>query len=183
MSEGGAIYVLESESSARRRGAKIFAELMGFGASSDAHHPVIPSSDPGPAARAIQSALRDAELNPEQVDYLNAHATSTGIGDPFETRTIQAVFGELTSSLAVSSTKSMSGHLLGAASAFEAMACLTAFEEGAIPPTINLENVDPVCAALRHVANQAEERRVEIALSNSFGFGGSNTCVVLKRAG
>jgi 3-oxoacyl-[acyl-carrier-protein] synthase II len=182
MSEGGAIYVLESLDSARRRGAKIYAEIVGFGASSDAYHLMVPSSDPGPSAKAIRSALGDAKLNPEEIDYLNAHATSTAVGDPFESRAIEAVFGESMRSLPVSATKSMTGHMLSAAAAVEVLACLTAFEKQAVPPTINLENVDPACAGLRHVPNQAEEHRVKVALSNSFGFGGSNTCLILRKA-
>lgn len=182
MSEGGALYVLESLDSARTRGARIYAEIVGFGASSDAHHLVIPSTDPAPSANAIRAALRDARLNASEIDYLNAHATSTGVGDPFETRAVQAVFGELTRTLPVSATKSMTGHLLSAAAAVEVLVCLTAFERQAVPPTINLKNVDPACAGLRHVPDQAEEHRVEIAMSNSFGFGGSNTCLILKKA-
>jgi 3-oxoacyl-[acyl-carrier-protein] synthase II len=180
MGEGAALLVLESQEHAERRGAKIYAEIAGFGASSDAFHMIIPSSDPAPAAAAIQAALDDAKIAPHQVDYVNAHATSTPVGDKGEARALKLVFGEYTAQLPISSTKSMTGHLLSAAAAVEAVACLAAIQHGRIPPTINLDTPDPECD-LFHVRNQALDRPVNIALSNSFGFGGSNTSLILRK--
>jgi 3-oxoacyl-[acyl-carrier-protein] synthase II len=181
MGEGAAILVLESAEHAHRRGARVYAEVAGFGASSDAFHMIIPSSDPAPAAAAMQAALDDAGIEPAEVDYINAHATSTPVGDRGETRALQAVFGEHAARVPVSSTKSMTGHLLSAAAAVEALACLAAIDRQMIPPTINLDTPDPDCN-LCHVSHQAMARPVRIALSNSFGFGGSNTTLVLRRA-
>ncbi len=181
LGEGGVLFVLEKEESARKRAAPIHARVAGFGASSDAFHMVIPSSDPRPATEAVRRALADAQLNPDQVDYVNAHATSTPIGDVAECHALEAVFGPSLPKLPVSSTKSMTGHLLTAAAAFEALACIVALERQALPPTINLQHPDPECRVL-HVPNQAQERTVEVTLSNSFGFGGSNTCLVLRAA-
>jgi 3-oxoacyl-[acyl-carrier-protein] synthase II len=181
MGEGGALFAMESAEVARRRGAKALAEVAGFGASSDAYHMIIPSSDPAPASRAMQSALVDAKIAPQDVDYINAHATSTPVGDKAETRAIHSVFGSHTKSVPVSSTKSMTGHLLSAAAAIEAMACVTALQRQATPPTINLDRPDPECD-LCHVPNQSQPRAVRAALSNSFGFGGSNTTLVLRKA-
>jgi 3-oxoacyl-[acyl-carrier-protein] synthase II len=181
MGEGGAMFVLEKAASAQKRSAHVYARLAGCGASSDAHNMVIPSPDPQPAIAAMRQALADADMEPAEVDYLNAHATSTSVGDIAEAHVLEAVFGEHLSSLPVSSTKSMTGHLLTAAAAVEALACLIAMRHQAIPPTINLENPDPKCR-LCHVANQAQERPVRVAVSNSFGFGGSNTCVILAAA-
>jgi 3-oxoacyl-[acyl-carrier-protein] synthase II len=183
MSEGGVLFVLESERSARARGARGYAEIAGFGASSDAFHLVIPSSDPQPMANAMRQALADARLAADEIDYINAHATSTPVGDVGESRAIGLTLGDSVSRVPVSSTKGMSGHLICAAAALETIACIAAFENQMIPPTINLEDIDPDCAALFHVANQAVERPVRIALNNSFGFGGSNTCMVLRRIG
>ena len=179
MGEGGAMFTLERADSARRRAARSYAEVAGFGASSDAHHMVIPSPHPEPAIAAMRSALADARLDPSAVDYVNAHATSTPVGDQAEAKVLQTVFGPRTMGVPVSSTKSMTGHLLAAAAAVEALACLVAMERGAVPPTINLDEPDPECR-LRHVPNQALEHPVRVAVSNSFGFGGSNTCLVLK---
>jgi 3-oxoacyl-[acyl-carrier-protein] synthase II len=179
MGEGGAFFVLESASRARKRGAIAYGEVAGVGATSDAYHLVIPSSDPGPCIRAIRTALQDARLNPEEIDYINAHATSTPVGDAFEARALREVFGDSARTIPVSATKSMIGHLLSAASSIEALACLAAFRRNAIHPTINLDNPDPECD-LCHVANTAREQPVRTALSNSFGFGGSNICVVLR---
>lgn len=181
MGEGGAVFLLESQASAKKRGSRVYAEVAGFGASSDAHNMVIPSPNPEPAAAAMRQALRDACINPEEIDYLNAHATSTPVGDISEARVLASVFGEKITSIPVSSTKSMTGHLLTAAAAVEALACLVALEHQALPPTINLEEPDPECP-LCHVANQAWDRRVRVTASNSFGFGGSNTCLVLRAA-
>ncbi|MFM8250163.1 MAG: beta-ketoacyl-[acyl-carrier-protein] synthase family protein [Planctomycetota bacterium] len=182
MGEGGVLFTLETERQARRRGVVPRAELAGFGASSDAHHLVIPSNDPVPASRAIESALADARLAPQEVNYINAHATSTPIGDIFEAKALQLVFKEELANVPISSTKSMTGHMLSAASGIEALACLTSIERGALPPTINLDDLDPECAMLNHVPNQAREHRVDVAISNSFGFGGANTCAVFRRA-
>ncbi|MFO0956538.1 MAG: beta-ketoacyl-[acyl-carrier-protein] synthase family protein [Isosphaeraceae bacterium] len=180
MGEAGAIFLIESAAHARRRGARPYGRIAGFGASSDAYHMVIPGADPGPCVRAMRSALADAGVDPADVDYVNAHATSTPIGDKGEARVLQEVFGASALTVPVSSTKSMTGHMLGATAAVEALACLAAFRHRAIPPTINLDDPDPECQ-LFHVAHQAMERDVEIAVSNSFGFGGSNTCLVLGR--
>jgi len=179
--EGGAVFVLERASTARQRSARVYAEVAGCGASSDAHHMVIPSPDPEPAIAAMRQALADAGIAPAAVDYVNAHATSTPVGDVAEARVLKTVFGDDVMRVPVSSTKSMTGHLLTAAAAVEALACLVAIERRALPPTINLQNPDPECD-LCHVANQAREHPVRIAVSNSFGFGGSNTCVVFRAA-
>jgi 3-oxoacyl-[acyl-carrier-protein] synthase II len=179
MGEGGAVFVLERSAEARARGARAYAEVAGYGASSDAHNMVIPSPDPEPAMAAVRQALDDAGVAPAEVDYINAHATSTPVGDAAEARVLAGVFGEAVGRIPVSSTKSMTGHLLTAAAAAEALACVAAMERRAVPPTINLHDPDPDCA-LCHVANEARPHRVRVALSNSFGFGGSNTCIVLK---
>jgi 3-oxoacyl-[acyl-carrier-protein] synthase II len=181
MGEGGAVFVLERSPDARKRSAKVYAEVAGCGASSDAFNMVIPSPHTEPATTAMRRALADAKVDPSEVDYLNAHATSTPVGDIAEARVLEAVFGASLPKIPVSSTKSMTGHLLTAAAAVEAVACLVAMHQKALPPTINLQQIDPECA-LRHVPNQAEPHRVRIAVSNSFGFGGSNTCLVLKAA-
>ncbi len=181
MAEGGAVFVLERASSARRRGARAYAEVAGCGASSDAYHMVIPSPHPEPALHAVRSALADARVNPDEVGYVNAHATATPVGDQAEARVLATVFGSHLPHLPVSSTKSMTGHLLTGAAAVEAVACLVALERQAVPPTINLHRPDPECP-LRHVPNQAEDHRVRVTVSNSFGFGGSNTCLVLRAA-
>lgn len=179
--EGAAIVVLESAERARRRGARVYAEVAGYGATSDAFHMIIPSSDPAPAAAAMRMALADAEIEPHNIDYVNAHATSTPVGDKAEARALHAVFGPHTLSTSVSSTKSITGHLLSAAAAVEALACLVALREQALPPTLNLDTPDPDCD-LCHVPHQAIAHPVEYALSNSFGFGGSNTTLILRRA-
>ncbi|MDX1946622.1 MAG: beta-ketoacyl-[acyl-carrier-protein] synthase family protein [Pirellulaceae bacterium] len=181
MGEGGAIFVLESAAAARRRGQRAYGEIAGFGASSDAAHMIIPSDDPAPAALAMQRALADAHLAPSEVNYINAHATSTQVGDRAEARAIRLVFGERTAATPISSTKSMTGHLVSAAAAIEALACVVALQKQTLPPTINLDDPDPQCD-LCHVANQAQPRKAEVAISNSFGFGGSNTCLALRKA-
>jgi 3-oxoacyl-[acyl-carrier-protein] synthase II len=181
MGEGAAILMLQRADAARARGQRIYAEVAGFGASSDASHMIIPSSDPAPAAEAIRAALRDANVDLAEVDYINAHATSTPVGDRAEARALAEVFGPALPQIPVSSTKSMTGHLLSAAAAVEALACLVALERQQVPPTINLEHPDPECA-LRHVPQQALPHAVDVAISNSFGFGGSNTTLVLRKA-
>lgn len=180
MGEGGVMFVMESAASARRRGARPYAEVAGFGSSSDAFHMIIPSSDPEPAVGALRAALADARVRPDELDYLNAHATSTPVGDRAEARVLQIVLGDAIRRVAVSSTKSMTGHLLSAAGAVEALACLVALDHQAIPPTINLDEPDPECA-LCHVPNQSRPQPVKVAVSNSFGFGGSNACIVLRK--
>jgi 3-oxoacyl-[acyl-carrier-protein] synthase II len=178
MSEGGAVFVLEPAATARRRSAHAYARLAGCGARSDAYHMVMPSPHAEPAAAAMREALADARAAPAAIDYVNAHATATPAGDAAEARVLRLVLGEAAAVVPVSSTKSMTGHLLTAAAAVEAAACLAALERQTLPPTINLDDPDPECA-LCHVANEARPARVRVAVSNSFGFGGSNTCLVL----
>lgn len=181
LAEGGAVFVLESAARARRRSARAYAELAGCGYSSDAHHIIIPRPDSGPVEKAIRAALADAGVMPTDIDYINAHATATPVGDVAESLAIQRVLGNAADRIPVSSTKSMTGHLLTGASAIEAIACMAALENQAVPPTINLDDVDPACA-LCHVPHVAQERQVKIAVSNAFGFGGSNSCVVFRAA-
>ncbi len=181
MGEGGTMFVMERADSARRRGARAYAEVAGCGASSDAYHMVIPSPHPEPAIAAMRKALADARLEPSDVDYVNAHATSTPVGDQAEAKVLETVFGAHTAKMPVSSTKSMTGHLLTAAAAVEALACIIAMDRQVVPPTVNLHHPDPECR-LRHVPNQAEEHQVRVTASNSFGFGGSNTCLILRAA-
>jgi len=178
--EGAGVLVLEALDSARARGAKVLCELRGYGASADAAHIAQPTENAEGAQRCMRSALADAGLEPREVDYLNPHATSTPAGDVSEARAIRAVFGSHVSRLAVSATKSMTGHLLGAAGAVEALLCVRALETGWIPPTINLETPDPECE-LDHVAQKPRQHPLRVALSNSFGFGGTNAALVLAR--
>jgi 3-oxoacyl-[acyl-carrier-protein] synthase II len=177
LGEGGVALVLERARDARRRSAQAYAEVAGCGSSSDAHHHVIPSPDPAPAGNAIRGALSDAGVSPDDVDHINAHATSTPVGDATEAAVLRLVFGDALGRIPVTSTKSMTGHLLTAAGAIETLACLTAMKQGAIPPTINLHDPD---VKLNLVANEPRPYRVGVAVSNSFGFGGSNTCLVLR---
>lgn len=179
MGEGGGIFVLEALGSARERGAQVFGELVGYGASGDAHHITSPSESGEGAARAMQIAFRKAGLTPDDIDYVNAHATSTADGDRAETAAIKSVFGKRAYDVPMSSTKSMTGHLMGAGAAVEGMFCLLAMRDGVVPPTMNLVEPDPACD-LDYVPNQARQRRVEIALSNSFGFGGHNNTLIFK---
>lgn len=179
MAEAGGMMVLESLEHAQARGAKIHAELVGYGLSADAYHVSAPSEDGDGAARAMRMALRKADLSPRDVGYINAHATSTPLGDLSETNGIKAVFGPAAYDVAVSSTKSMTGHLLGAAGVVEAIACVKAIQDGVLPPTINLDNPDPACD-LDYVPNVARKRPLEVAMSNSFGFGGHNSSLILK---
>jgi 3-oxoacyl-[acyl-carrier-protein] synthase II len=181
MGEGGGFFVLERASAARARGVQPRAELAGIGMSSDAAHMVIPSTDPTHAAAAITRALSDAGVTPGELDYVNAHAAGTPVGDVAEAGAIRMALGQATDGVPVSSTKSMSGHLVSGAAAFEAIACLAALERQAVPPTLNLDSIDPQCP-LDHVPHVARARRVRVAASNSFGFGGSNLCLVLRRA-
>ena len=173
------MFVLEPERTARRRKARAYGELVGVGLSNDAHHPVTPCPEPAQASVAVRRALEDARVSVQNVDYVNAHGTGTPVGDAVEARGLRDVFGEHYRSVPVSSTKSMTGHLLTAAAALEALACLAAIRRRAIPPTINLDHPDPECD-LCHVAHAAREAEVRVALSNSFGFGGSNSCAVFR---
>lgn len=181
MGEGGGFFVLERRSQAVARGARLRGELAGIGMSSDASHMVIPSSDPVHAARAITAALADAGVAPDEVDYVNAHAAGTPVGDVAEAGAIRLALGPSTDGVPVSSTKSMSGHLISGAAAFEAIACLAAIDRQAVPPTINLDHPDEQCR-LDHVPHAARRHPVRVAASNSFGFGGSNLCLVLRAA-
>ena len=181
MGEGGACFVLEPLSAARSRGARVYGELAGVGMSSDAAHMVSPCSDPTQAAFAITQALADAHVAADEVDYINAHAAGTPVGDVAETGAIRRAFGAAVERVPVSSTKSMSGHLVSGAAAFEAVACLAAIAHQAVPPTVNLDNPDPQCQ-LDHVPHVSRERSVRVTASNSFGFGGANLCLVIRGA-
>jgi 3-oxoacyl-[acyl-carrier-protein] synthase II len=181
MGEGGACLVLERESDARGRGGPIRGLLAGVGMSSDAAHMVTPCSDPSQAARAIRLALADAGVEPGELDYVNAHAAGTPVGDAAEAAAIRLALGPAADGVPVSSTKSMSGHLVSGAAAFEAVACLAAIDRQSVPPTLNLDNPDPACA-LDHVPHVARPRRVRVTASNSFGFGGANLCLVIRAA-
>jgi 3-oxoacyl-[acyl-carrier-protein] synthase II len=179
MAEGGGAVVLEEYEHAKARGARIYAELIGFGMSGDAHHITAPPEDGEGARLAMTAAIRDAEINVEAVDYINAHATSTELGDRAETIAIKRTLGEHARKVAVSSTKSMTGHLLGAAGVVEAIFSILAIRDGVLPPTINLENPDPECD-LDYVPGSARQAPVRIALSNSFGFGGTNGSLIFR---
>jgi len=180
MGEGAGIVILEELEHARRRGAPILAELLGFGMSSDAFHISAPCEDADGAIRVIRAALDDAALNPDQVDYVNAHGTGTPVGDRVETRAVKAVFGDRARRVAVSSTKSMTGHLLGAAGGFELGVAVLATQHDIAPPTINLDNPEPE-NDLDYVPHAAREMPVRVALTNSFGFGGTNACLVVGK--
>lgn len=180
MGEGAGIVVLEELEHARKRGARIYAEIIGFGMSSDAYHITSPSPDGDGPARCMVSAFKDAKVAPEAVNYINAHGTSTKQGDEIETSAIKRVFGAHARKLVVSSTKSMTGHLLGAAGGVEAAVSILSIVNSLVPPTINLENPDPECD-LDYVPGRAKEMKVDYALSNSFGFGGTNACLLFKR--
>ena len=177
MSEGAGIVVVEELEHAKARGAKIYCELTGYGVSADAYHMTAPPPDGEGAARAMQMALDHAHLLPDQVDYINAHATSTDIGDICETRAIKQVLGDHAYKVPISSTKSMTGHLLGGAGGIEMAACALAIRDAVVPPTINLENPDKECD-LDYTPNVAREKKVRVALNNSFGFGGHNATLV-----
>ncbi|MBV9008056.1 MAG: beta-ketoacyl-ACP synthase II [Verrucomicrobia bacterium] len=179
MSEGAGVVVVEELEHARKRGAKIYCELVGYGLSADAYHMTAPPEDGSGAARAMQLALEHAQISPGEVDYINAHATSTGLGDIAETRAIKTALGEHAKNVSISSTKSMTGHLLGGAGVVEMAACALAIRNGVIPPTINLENPDNECD-LDFTANTAKERKVRVAVNNSFGFGGHNATLVAR---
>ncbi len=180
MGEGAGALYLESLDSALARGAPIHAEVVGIGMSADAHHVTAPDPEGRGARLAMQSALRDANLQPEEVDYLNMHGTSTPLGDVAETKAIKAVFGDYAYEMNLSSTKSMTGHLLGAAGAVEAVATILAIKHDLVPPTINFENPDPECD-LNYTFNEPQKRAVNVGVSNAFGFGGHNTTVIFKK--
>jgi 3-oxoacyl-[acyl-carrier-protein] synthase II len=181
LGDGAGVIVLEEYEHAKRRDAKIYAELIGYGMSGDAYHMTSPPEDGDGARRCIVKALTSARLNPDQVDYINAHGTSTPTGDKVETLAIKTVFGDHARKLAVSSTKSMTGHLLGAAGSVEAIFAILSLRDQVAPPTINLFNLDPECEGLDYVPHHAREMQMEIALSNSFGFGGTNAALVFRR--
>ncbi|MEZ5508767.1 MAG: beta-ketoacyl-ACP synthase II [Gammaproteobacteria bacterium] len=180
LADGAGVLVLEEYEHAVKRGAKIYGEVIGFGASGDAHHITAPPEDGRGAADSMRAALRDAGIAPEQVDYVNAHGTSTPAGDVAETRAIKSVFGSSAYSVSVSSTKSMVGHLLGAAGGVEAVFSLMAMQDQVAPPTINLDNPEDECD-LDYVPHVAKQRKIDIAMSNSFGFGGTNGTLIFKR--
>ncbi|MCK4375867.1 MAG: beta-ketoacyl-ACP synthase II [Candidatus Brocadiae bacterium] len=181
MAEGAAVLVLESLEHARRRGAAIHAEIAGYGASSDAYHITLPEPDGKGAALAMANALADAQIDPERIDYINAHGTGTPAGDDVEAKAVCAIFGEHTKKLAVSSSKSVFGHLLGASGALESAVCLWAMRDNVCPPTINLDDPDPECCGLNFVPREAQQRQINAVLNNSFGFGGHNVSLVFRR--
>jgi 3-oxoacyl-[acyl-carrier-protein] synthase II len=180
LSDGAGILVLEEYEYARKRGAEMYCEIVGFGMSGDAFHMTQPSEGGEGPAQCMDSALRDARLNHADVDYINAHGTSTPAGDLAETLAIKRSFKELAGKVAISSTKSMTGHLLGAAGGIEAVFTTLALRDQVAPPTINLENPDPECD-LDYVPNTAREMKIDIAMSNSFGFGGTNGTLIFRR--
>jgi 3-oxoacyl-[acyl-carrier-protein] synthase II len=180
MGEGACVFVLEELEAARARGARVYAEVLGYGASNDAHHMAQPEPEATGVADMMRAALDRAGIEPERVGYINAHGTSTPLGDLAETKAIKEVFGDHAYKLAVSSTKSMMGHTFGAAGAIEAMMCVLALHEGVIPPTINYHQPDPDCD-LDYVPNEAREAKIDVALSNAMGLGGHNGCVLLGR--
>jgi 3-oxoacyl-[acyl-carrier-protein] synthase II len=180
MGEGACVLVLEELEAARKRGARVYAEILGYGASNDAHHIAQPDPESVGVAEMMRRALSSAGVDPERVGYINAHGTSTPLGDAAETKAIKDVFGDHAYKLAVSSTKSVTGHCFGAAGAIEAMMCVLAVHHGILPPTINYRNPDPVCD-LDYVPNEARETQVDVALSNAMGLGGHNGCVLVGR--
>lgn len=180
MSEGAAILVLEELEHAKKRGARIYGELKGYGATGDAFHITAPTEDGEGSSRAMQMAMEDAGLMPEDIDYINAHGTSTPLNDKGETQSIKTVFGEFAGKVKINSTKSMVGHMLGAAAGLEAIACVKSIETGIIHPTMNLVNPDPECD-LDYTPNKAVQHTVNAALSNSLGFGGHNSAIIITR--
>ncbi len=180
MGEGAGMFVLESLEHAQKRGARIYAEILGFGMSTDAHHMTAPEPEGSGAAQAMRRLLQDSNIKPEEVDYLNMHGTSTTLGDIAETKAIKKVFGDHAHRMKISSTKSMTGHMIGAAASAEAIASILAMRHGTIPPTTNFNNPDPDCD-LDYTFNKAVEVPVNIAVSNSFGFGGHNTTAAFRK--
>jgi len=181
MAEGAGILVLEELEHARRRGATILAEIVGYGASSDASHMTLPDPEGRGAVCAMRNALADASMNPEDISYINAHGTGTPAGDGIEVRAILRLFGDHAEKLAVSSTKSNFGHLLGASGAVESVVCVWALQDNICPPTINLDQVGPDCVGLNLVPNESQERPLSAVMNNSFGFGGHNVCLIFKK--
>jgi 3-oxoacyl-[acyl-carrier-protein] synthase II len=182
MSEGSGILILEERELAMKRGAKIFAEIIGYGATADAYHLSQPAPEGEGAQRAMRAALKDAKLNVDQIDYLNSHGTSTDAGDITELVAVERVFGDYAKNgLMISATKSMTGHLLGAAGGLEAVISVLAIDDECVPPTINLDNPDPLAAGFDLVPHIARQKKVNVALSNSFGFGGTNVALVFRR--
>jgi beta-ketoacyl-acyl-carrier-protein synthase II len=180
MGEGAAVLVLETESHAKSRGANILAELAGYGSTADAFHVTAPHEDGAGGAAAIRQALSTAEANPEDVGYISAHGTATELNDLSETKAVKAAFGELAYNIPMSSTKSMTGHMMGATGALEAIFCVQAIREGILPPTIHYETPDPECD-LDYIPNQAREKKIDLAISNAFGFGGHNAVLAIRR--
>ena len=180
VAEGAGVIVLEEAESAKKRGARIYAEIIGYGMNADAYHMTTPSPDGEGAERCMSLAIKSAQINPHEVDYINAHGTSTYYNDLYETMAVKKVFKEHAKKLAISSTKSMTGHLLGAAGGVEAVFTALSLYHGIMPPTINYENPDPECD-LDYVPNKAREKKIKIAISNSFGFGGTNAALVFKK--
>ncbi len=181
MGEGAGILVLEELEHAKARGAKIYGEVLGYGLSGDAYHITAPAEDGNGGFRAMQGALRSAGLTPDDIDYVNAHGTSTPLGDEIEFGAVKRLFGNAAAKISMSSTKSAIGHLLGAAGAVEAIFCLLAIRDQVAPPTLNLDNPSPSCEGIDLVPHQARQRKIDVALSNSFGFGGTNASLVLRR--
>ena len=181
ISEGSGIIILEEMENAKKRGANIYAEMLGFGMSDDAHHITAPHPEGEGAYIAMANALKDSKLNPEEISYINAHATSTPLGDMIEINSIRKVYGDHVNDLSVSSTKSMLGHQLGASGGVEALICSLIVDKGVIPPTINYETPDPNCNGIDFVPNEAKERNIENVMSNSFGFGGHNVSIILGK--
>ncbi len=180
LSDGAGVMVLEELEHARKRGANIYGEIIGYGMSGDAYHMTAPSEDGAGASHSMQNALRNAEIGISTVDYINAHGTSTPAGDVVENNAVKRVFGQYAKTVAISSTKSMTGHMLGAAGGAEAVFCMLAIRDQIAPPTINLDNPDPACD-LDYVPHQARKMKIDIALSNSFGFGGTNGTLIFSK--
>jgi 3-oxoacyl-[acyl-carrier-protein] synthase II len=180
VAEGAGVLILEELDHAKKRGAKIYAEIVGYGYNSDAYHITAPCPDGEGFIKCMEMAIKDAKINPEDVDYINAHGTSTELNDKVETLAIKKVFGDYAYKVPVSSTKSMIGHLLGAAGAVEAIFAILSIRDNICPPTINYENPDPECD-LDYVPNVAREKKIQIAMSNSFGFGGTNSVLIFRR--
>ncbi|NLM44104.1 MAG: beta-ketoacyl-[acyl-carrier-protein] synthase II, partial [Clostridiales bacterium] len=180
MGEGAGILVLEDLEHALKRNAKIYGEIVGYGSTADAYHITAPAPEGEGAYRAMRKAVEDAGINPKEIDYINAHGTSTELNDRFETQAIKKLMEDYAYKVRISSTKSMTGHLLGAAGGIEAIACLMTINECVIPPTINYESVDENCD-LDYVPNKARSAEVKYAMSNSFGFGGHNASIILKK--
>jgi 3-oxoacyl-[acyl-carrier-protein] synthase II len=180
MGEGAGLLILEREEKAYERGAYIYGEIAGYGATSDAFHMTMPAKDRMQICKAMRLAIEDANLNINDIDYINAHGTSTVTNDSGETKAIKTVFGNTAYNIPISSTKSMTGHLIGAAGAVELISCILAIKNGVIPPTINLEHADPECD-LDYVANSARKKEINTVMSNSFGFGGNNSTIIVKK--